>query len=619
MNISFQHTNPAAGHESTLLRVTPDDEDSYWFLIDAGDSVSPTAFLGPDTTLDGVFLTHAHTDHYVSLSHVLANDGDTPLYTSPATATVLELVYAEADRYRNLGTVDAITEALTPIDTWTTLADGVYVLPVPAGHTPGATGFLFRIDDPQNQDTITVLATGDFTTRPVAGYPGLTIPDSIAIDVLIANATTTDDFEATLSTASEILLERALGGATTLVATSGLTGVHIAYLLGYLVDELDRQLTVHLVGQAAKLYTALDYDVPFVTTHAHFEHTDEVLAPGAITIAGPEAPTQGSTSRLYGVIEDNPDAVFVQLTTSDVAAADGAACATHYFALSNHPTEAQFIETVDANLPRQFVLKHVPPEQAKSLGASFENLFHWTNDDTREHVLYEDGAWPAPPWVSDGEANRIRRRNYQDSGSRLVIDRPLDQLPEPPVARQSPALATEGLDVPALTDQFVQPSPQQPAPSQAPTTAGSDGETAPAPPDEATNGGGASDIESNPASSQPEQADTEFQSGVIERLDALETSLDELTADMLTEDAIETDLDALGTRVGEVEATLETLADQVAADESPTVPGTVLRQDALVLVRVDTDALAETDLALEHEQEVELTITAVQRDRTESS
>lgn len=335
MQISFHHTNPAASHDSTLLKITPRNEAPYWYLIDAGESVSPTAFIGSEESLDGVFLTHAHSDHYASLGSVVSPD--VPVYVSPPTGEILQQAYNEADQHRSLGNAEVIAESLTPIETWTELTEDVDVLPIPAGHTPGAAAFLFRIDDLQNNgETVTILATGDFTLRPVAGNPGLTIPGSIDIDVLIANAATTPDFPADLSSAVETVLERALSGATTLIATGALTGVHLAYVLGHLTAELDRSLPIRLVGQAAKLYAAIGYEVPSVSLYPEFGHTDEVLGPGAVTVAGPEAPTGGSTKRLFGVIDDDPDAVFVQLLTSGSERVERGACATHHLKLSNH-------------------------------------------------------------------------------------------------------------------------------------------------------------------------------------------------------------------------------------------------------------------------------------------
>lgn len=248
----------------------------------------PAEFLDDDESLDGVFLTHAHTDHYSNLGQTLSASADTPLYTSPGTAELLEQAYTEADRYRDIGDADRLREALAPIDDWTSLGDGIFVLPVPAGHTPGGVGFLFRIDDPPNSETVTVLTTGDFTLRPTGEYPGLTIPSSIDIDVMIANAVTEPDFETDLGETLETVLERALSGATTLVAAGALTGVHVAYLL----DEIDRQLPIHLAGQAAKFYTSLEYDVPFVTAHPEFDHVELVFCRSPAACQHPDRPVR---------------------------------------------------------------------------------------------------------------------------------------------------------------------------------------------------------------------------------------------------------------------------------------------------------------------------------------
>lgn len=606
MEISFQHTNPLAGHESTLLHVSTRNDDTYSYLIDAGESVSPAAFLDTDDELDGVFLTHAHTDHYASLSQILSTASDTQLYTSPGTATMLEDVYTEADRYQDLGDVTHITEALTPIDTWTPLNDGVFVLPVPAGHTLGAAGFLFRIDDPQNNETVTVLTTGDFTTRPVGGYPSLTIPESIDIDIMIANAATSPHFEDDLNDALGVILERGLSGATTLVAASALTGVHIAYLLGHVLDELDRQLPIHLAGQAAKLYTTLDYDVPFVSAHPQFEHTDEVLASGAITIAGPEAPTQGSIARLYGVIEDDPDAVFVQLTTSGVEAVDDGECATHYAELTNHPTKQQFIKTVEANLPRHLIFKHVRPEHGKEIGANFDNLFHWSNDDTQAHVLYDDGDWPAPHWVDGGTASRIRRRNYQQSGSRLPIDRPIDELPTVSLTRQSPELSVEGVKITQFKDRYESIQSVQQPPSDESASGEAEQESPGVHPD-------AKD------SNRPPPIDTELLTDITERLDALESALDDIRDTVPTEETVTSGIDTLEGRIDNIEADISSLPDQIDSDDGNTISSTVLRQEDLVLFRVHSDALADYDLSLNHQQDVEFRIVEVSDDQSEEN
>jgi putative mRNA 3-end processing factor len=606
MEISFQHTNPREGHESTLLHVSTRDDDTYSYLIDAGESVSTAAFLNTDDELDGVFLTHAHTDHYASLSQILSTASDTQLYTSPGTAAMLEDVYTEADRYQDLGDVTHITEALTPIDTWTPLNDGVFVLPVPAGHTLGAAGFLFRIDDPQNNETVTVLTTGDFTTRPVGGYPSLTIPGSIDIDILIANAATSPHFEDDLNDALEVLLERGLSGATTLVAASALTGVHTAYLLGHILNEIDRQLPIHLAGQAAKIYTTLDYDIPSVSAHPQFEHTDEVLAAGAITIAGPEAPTQGSIARLYGVIEDDPDAVFVQLTTSGVEAVDGGECATHYAKLANHPTKQQFINTVETNLPRHLIFKHVQPEHSKQLGTNFNNLFHWSNDDTQAHILYDDGDWPGPPWVDDGTASRIRRRNYQQSGSRLPIDRPIDKLPTLSLSRRPPELSAEGVEITQFKDHYESIQSVQQQPNDESASGEAEQESSGVHPD-------------SEDPNQPPPIDTQFLTDITERLDALEAMLDDIRDTIPTEETVTSRIDTLEGRIENIETDISDLPEQINSDDRNTISSTVLRQGDLVLFRVNPDALADHDLSLSHEQDAELKIVEVSSDQSKGN
>jgi len=608
MEISFQHTNPSASHDSTLLTVTPRDGDPLRYLIDAGGSVSPGAFIGTNESLDGVFLTHAHSDHYGSLGRICSSSPETPLFTSPATATILEQVYSEADRYQDLGDVDAIADALTSIETWSPLADGVYVLPIPAGHTPGAAAFLFRIDDlERNDETVTVLATGDFTTHPVAGYPGLELPDSVNIDILIANAATSEAFQDNLTDATETIFERALSGATTLVATGALTGVHVAYVLGHLADQLDRGLPIHLVGQAAKLYTALEYDVPGVAAHAHFDHTNEVLAPGAVTIGGPEEPSQGSIRRLFGVVEEDPDAVFVQLTTSSPEIVDGVACATHHFELSNHPTEQQFLEFVDEHLPRHLVFKHVGTESAKALGSSFENLFRWGNDDMNAHVLYDDGSWVAPRWVSESGANLIRQRNYRESDTRIPLDHPIDELPSVPWDRQSVALEAEGVVVDVLTEKFESTQPEQPAQQGVATSDGGQA-SVPTAQNESRSSQDTGDDSGTVAADQQSQVDNEFQSDVVDRLDAIESRLDDLVATKLSEETVETGFESVETRLDDVETTLGDLPEQLDQDELETVTGTVVRQNDLILLRVDPDEIESDDQTFAHEEQVEISL-----------
>lgn len=642
MYISFQHTNPRASHESTLLRVG-DETGISSYLVDAGEHVTSPTVLDSDGSLDGVFLTHAHTDHYRSLGQVLSAAPDTDLYTSPATAAILEDVYTEANRYQDLGTFESIRAALTPIETWTRLDERVAVLPVPAGHTPGAVGFLFRIDDLQaHGETPMVLVTGDFTTRSVAGFPGLALPESVHADVIIANAATNDEFTTEFTASVSTILERALGGSTALVAASALTGVHAAYVLGHVVADAGRELPIHLVGQAAKHYATLEYDVPFVTPHPQFAHTDEVLEPGAVTVAGPEAPTQGSTNRLFGLVEDDPDAVFVQLTTSESDIVESARCTTHHVRLSNHPSKEQFVEFVDENLPRHLIFKHAKLETAKSIGSAFENLFHWTNDDTREHRLYDDGQWVAPHWVSESGATRIRHRNYRESGPRMPLDGAMERFPTIPLERQSPTLDTEGVNAGRLYEQFhytptlqtdesteTERNSDEKQERQEPETEPKT-EARPEQEPKAEETGSVADDSAGQSVNQHEftesespetdpttsvQTVAEFRDEVRDRLDSLESTLNEVTTATTPEETVaegfetvETRFETLETRLDTLDTRLERVSENLKESEPPAVTGTILRQDELVMVRLDRDELDSLTEPLEHDQEVDVSI-----------
>lgn len=131
---------------------------------------------------------------------------------------------------------------------------------MPAGHRPGAAGFLFAVEDGVDQRT--VLATGDFATRRAAGYPGLALNFPVDVDMLFLTAVTNDEFADTLTDAIGTLYERAHAGATVLATASGLTGLHVAYLLGHLAEQHADALPVTVVGHVATLYECLEYAVP---------------------------------------------------------------------------------------------------------------------------------------------------------------------------------------------------------------------------------------------------------------------------------------------------------------------------------------------------------------------
>ncbi|MFC7078779.1 MBL fold metallo-hydrolase [Halorussus caseinilyticus] len=291
MNLSYQHANPSKGGGSYLLRFRDVTRDrTACVLVDSGVGVDLDALLGDDEYLAAVLLTHAHLDHYATLADSL-RDG-APVYAAEPTAKVLEDVLTEGEKNYEIGTTESVTDAIRPLDGWQTLVPDVEAAPVPAGHAPGAAGFVVRFHDGSRANHL--LFTGDFTTRRVAGYPGFRTDLPVDVDALFVNVSTTDDFEETLTESLFTIIERARAGSSVLVTASALTAVHYAYLLGHLGERLNQSTPITLAGQAAKLYADFDYDVPNVETVPVFDSANDLLERGAVTFAGPEVPSEGA-------------------------------------------------------------------------------------------------------------------------------------------------------------------------------------------------------------------------------------------------------------------------------------------------------------------------------------
>jgi putative mRNA 3-end processing factor len=450
MELSFQHANPGDGNESTILRIDgllPDQP--VCLLVDAGTGVDVADALGPDEYLTGVLLTHAHLDHYQQLGENVMDGA--PIYCSESTATVLEETLELGVREYDLSNVDTVRNALEPVSGWTTVVEGLELYPLPAGHTLGAAGFLLRIED--GDETVTVLVTGDFTRRHTAGYepmPG-TLP--VDVDVLVVNAVTREQYEETLDDALDTLLSRAQAGSRVVAATSGLRGVQIAYQLGHLADELGRSLPIRVVGQAAKLAEALDYDVPNVEWVPTFSDPDDVLEAGGVTVSAPEVPVGGSTAVLYREIADDPGATFVQLTSGGTDEVSGAACTTARYVLSNHPTRETIDELVTGLAPIHVVVSHQTGRAADRYKDEYRS-YVWAPSDERAYTLRDDTGWTAPPWVTE-QTKRLVWEHRRKQGLRLVES--TDDLPTPG-RTATPNLAGEGIDVGHFERKFAGPS-----------------------------------------------------------------------------------------------------------------------------------------------------------------
>ncbi|MFC3960188.1 MBL fold metallo-hydrolase [Halovivax cerinus] len=451
MDVSFQHTNVGRGNESTLLRFTTRDGRRACVLVDAGDDVDVTDVLDDDEYLTAILLTHAHIDHYRSLARNVVHGA--PVYATPATAALVERALPEATKDNDVGPVDRAIEALTPITDWVDVLPEVAVRPVPAGHAPGAAGFVCRFADDRTQlgpDDNHVVITGDFTRRDCAGFGGFPGAFPFAVDTLILNAPTNDGYEAALQDAVRTVLERAYGGSHVVAAAGSLAGLHLARLLEAIVDRIDRPVPITAVGQTAKLCDAIDWAPSTVDRRAVFERPSDVLTPGGITICGPADPVRGSAARLFDAIADDPAALFVQLTPDDAGVTDGQRCTTRSFDCSNHPSR-QTVDGLIARLaPRQVVVSHAGLRTLKSYQRDLEDCFVWGSADRGRHRLYEDGSWAEPAWLGDGAVRTIHRKHRR----RLEENPPCEDTSLPAVAPGPVDPTSEGIDVDALRDRF---------------------------------------------------------------------------------------------------------------------------------------------------------------------
>lgn len=420
MRVGFQHANPAEGNESVLLRFVREGAANACVLVDAGAGVDLDALFGPDDRLAAVLLTHAHLDHYGSLAE--NHRSGAPVYASPATAAILPSVLAVAREDCDAAPPADLLAAVTPVDAWTEVAAGVRVRPVPAGHAPGAVGFLLRFADDAG-DEHTVALTGDFTLEHAAGRRGFPTDPPADVEALFLTGATNGETAETLGRALGTALERARGGARTLVTASGLTGIHVAYLLSRLSARIDRDERVVLVGQVAKLYDALGRDFPGVESVPVFCRPAAVLSEGTVTVAGPEVPCGRSSGRLFDELADDPGACVVQLVGSGRSPVESARCTVHDYAVSNHASEDDLARLVEALDPGEVVVTHVH-EGARGQYNDLTDGVVWGKGDTVPATLYADGAWRTPPWMSTdrlrGEFGAAAEPEQSDGGS--VVD-----------------------------------------------------------------------------------------------------------------------------------------------------------------------------------------------------
>lgn len=447
LEISYRIANQRDSRESAYIRV----EDASMqmtpvILIDSGEGVDVEKQLSDDEYLAAVLLTHAHNDHYCTLPENLIDGA--PVYTSPDTAAIMETVLSESERNGGVsGDVSEAVRSIEGIEEWTQIVPRVSVRPLSVGHAPGASGFVLKLDTKDGDRFM--LVTGDFDMRPCAGYPGM--PETLPFDVetVFANTATTDSKDDTLDESLSAIVEYAQGGMTTVVAVDGLVGVHYAYLLGHLIEELNEAFEVVLVGQPAKLYNALDYDIDAVRTVETFTSTDDLVGPEKITIAAPSKPTGGSSKKMLQSIMGDSNAMFVQITAGGELRTRDIDCSSVEFHYQRHPSKEQFDEFIENLIPYQFIALHSPSSE---YGSEYDFCFEISPEDGKYYNLYEDGEFLPPHWLRSNTASKIddsRAEMFDAVGGRVRDTFETAMIGEfPSVGRSdTPSLEAEGADM----------------------------------------------------------------------------------------------------------------------------------------------------------------------------
>lgn len=401
MNVSFQYAN--RHNTSVLLKIDGVlSNQTVCLLIDAGEGVDVDSLIDNDENeyLTGILLTHLHLDHYDTLDENL-RDG-ARIYTSEENEKLLDTVLSEASSNDGQSfDTRSIRSAVEPISNSVTIGDNLTITTVPAGHTPGATAFYLELET--DSGTETILITGDFTRRKVAGYPGISLHDA---DTVVLTGATSGNFENSITEAVDNAVQQGVSGSPTLVTAAGLNSVHVAYLLGHTLEETSQSLQVNIVGQAAKLYDALDYDVPHVNSIQEYNPSD-VMDAGCITISGPDVPNSGGSKLLFDEIRGDPNAGCIQLVGSNRGEIADSRCTTNQYEFVNHPTMETIEDTLELLNPKQVVVTHQTGADLERYRDRFSTVV-WAPKSNREFTLYEGGAWSPPDWVSDGIIRTFR-------------------------------------------------------------------------------------------------------------------------------------------------------------------------------------------------------------------
>lgn len=459
MDIAYQDANCTTADTSIYLKFEPSDGQTECLLVDAGPDVRPSEDLGSAEKLVGVLLTHPHVDHYLSLPAIAGPD--IPIYTSSEAAEILpELLEAGGKYYSptpspSMGedwATSGITDAIMPINDWSEVCSGVEARPIPVGHSPGASGFVLRIQT-DDVDPVYALITGDASTESVTGLPG--IPDTLPvdIDILVANVIDgSDQGRDELGEAVGAALRAATAGDQTFIASSSLVGVHLTYLLGHIVADAGRDIPVRPAGMTARLAEIVGLSgLGSVDPIPRYDDPDTLTQPGAITLAGPEDASDGTAQKVWHSLEQRSSATVIQHLKNEYSQLSGA-CSTHSFGYSRHLAAEDVGNLIDRFKPVHSILKHDGGEALKD----HQDTISWRTYNPGETLpLYGDSSrpkWQSPPWLGDRILEAVMNQQiFSPSGYDPGCEMPV-------LRRREFSLAAEGVQ-PARIEKSLNPRP----------------------------------------------------------------------------------------------------------------------------------------------------------------
>lgn len=437
MQISYQYADTS--NTSILLRIKDQvNNETACILIDSGDGVDVDELLEEDEYLTGIILTHLHVDHYISLNENLQDGAE--IFTSTTNADLLPQVFEDANRYLGeKADIGKLKRSVTPIEDELTIFGDISIKTVPAGHTPGAAAFYLTLTSSAGKEQ-TILITGDFTRRSVAGYSGLPLAD---VDCIIFTGASNESFSKNLTEATDTALQHAVSGSPTIVSATGFEGLHFAYVVGHAIEEMGKSVGVSIVGQAAELYNALGYDVPNVTAITEYRASN-VINQNEITISGPREPTMGASKKFLDIIRYDPKASLIQLSSNDVDIGEYN-CTVNRYDCQNHPSREAIKEYIELVDPKIVIATHQTGSDLKAHAGEYECVVWAPRHDKDQHVVYKEGKWKAPRWMNQRLAHAYLTKTTN------VNSISLPDAKGSSFERQEPDLEKEGLNLDEIT------------------------------------------------------------------------------------------------------------------------------------------------------------------------